>query len=142
MDDEESRSGSGQGTGSTPPLSVLLRSLPTGQPLGLGQLLAVFGARAHGGALLILGLPDTLPLPIPSMSAVLGIPLVIVAAHLALFGDRGGVPQKAANLRVPDWLLARLVDDVPPLLTRAERLSQDRWIGLARQERLLGLVCL
>ena len=31
---------------------------------------------------------------------------------------------------------------MPPLLTRAERLSQDRWIGLARQERLLGLVCL
>lgn len=64
--------------------SRLIRDLASSNAgqVSLGALLTALGSRAHGIALVLLALPDTLPLPIPSTSTVLGIPLVLIAAHL------------------------------------------------------------
>jgi hypothetical protein len=123
-------------------LTEVLRDLPGDQAVSLGAILSATGSRAHGVALLLLSLPEALPLPLPSASAILGVPLVIISAHLALFGEAGPLPQRLRTQTVPSWFVALLRERVAPLLGRAERLSRPRWSDLARQERFLGLVCL
>lgn len=122
-------------------LYCVLRSLPDGRPLTLGDLLEATGSRAHGVALLLLSLPEALPLPVPSASAVLGVPLVLISAHLVLFGERATLPRRLRARTLPAWLLGLLRERVAPVLARAERLSRARWMPLARGDRLLGVVC-
>ena len=124
------------------PLARALRDLPEGRAVTLGGLLAATGPREHGAALLLLSLPEALPLPLPSASAILGVPLVLISAHLALFGEAGALPRRLGEQPLPPRLLAALRGHVAPLLARAERLSHARWLRLAEQERLLGLICL
>lgn len=124
------------------PLSCVLRSLPEAEGLALGDLLAGMGSRAHGVSLLLLALPEAIPLPVPSASAVLGVPLVAVAAHLAVFGEGPGLPRRVARWRVPAPVLGLLRRRVASALERAERLSHPRWAGVAGRERAIGVVCL
>lgn len=124
------------------PLSRVLRALPEGEGSTLGDLLSGMGSRAHGVSLLLLALPEAIPLPVPSASAVLGVPLVAVAAHLTVFGEGPGLPGRAARWRVPARVLALLRRRVAPALERAERLSRPRWTGVAGRERPIGAVCL
>lgn len=123
-------------------LAGVLRDLPDGQAVALGDMLAATGTRTHGAALLLLSLPEALPLPLPSASAILGIPLVIVSAHLALFGEAGALPRRLRARILPPWLVGALRGRIADIIGRAEGLSRRRWLPLARSERLLGLVCL
>jgi hypothetical protein len=79
----------------------VLEDLPRGRSVTLGETLEAAGTRAHGCALLLLALPDTLPLPLPSLSAVLALPLLAITAHLAFFGGSGGLPRASAAWRCP-----------------------------------------
>jgi hypothetical protein len=124
------------------PLTRVLRDLPEGRTVTLGGLLSAIGPREHGAALLFLSLPEALPAPLPSVSVILGMPLVLISAYLALFGEAGALPQRLCDQPLPPRLLAALRGRVAPLLDRAERLSHSRWPRLAEQEWLLGLVCL
>jgi hypothetical protein len=122
-------------------LTRVLRDLPEGQDVTLGGLLAATGSRAHGVALFLLSLPEALPLPLPSASAILGVPLVVISAHLMLFGETAALPRRLREQVLPKWLVGLLHGRVAPLLGQAERLSSPRWLRLAGRERLLGVVC-
>lgn len=124
------------------PLSEVLEDLPHGRSVTLGETLDAVGTRAHGCALLLLALPDTLPLPVPSLSVVLALPLLAITAHLAVFGGSGGLPGRLGGVLLPMGLVGALRVRVAPLLRRAERLSHPRWTPLAGPERALALVCL
>lgn len=123
-------------------LSDVLRRLPRGRAVTLGDTLGSMGARAHGCALLLLALPDAMPLPLPSLSAVLAVPLILITVHLAAFGAGRGLPPRLDGMALPVAIVGTLRDHVAPLLRRAERLSHPRWQALACNERLLALVCL
>lgn len=124
------------------PLSEVLGELPPGRAVTIAETLEAVGPRAHGCALLVLALPDAVPLPIPSLSAVLAVPLLILTLHLAAFGGHRGLPARVGGIALPTRLVAMLRERVAPLLQRAERLSHPRWEPLAGHERLLALVCL
>lgn len=126
----------------TQSLSQLFQDLPAGRPLTLGEILAAFGSRAHGCALLLLAIPEALPLPIPSMSGILGVPLVAVSAHLALFGETSALPQIVRGRQLPPRLVDVLRFRIAPIFQRAERLSRPRWPEIADWVRFLGLICL
>lgn len=123
-------------------LTRALEVLPRGRPVTLGDLLDETGSGAHGGALLLLSLPEALPLPLPSLSAVLGVPLVAISAHLAFSGEAETLPRWLGDRVLPPRLLSVLQTGVAPILGRAERLSHPRWLPLARRQRLLGVACL
>ncbi len=123
-------------------LTKLLQSLPDGKDLALGGLLETFGSRAHGTALLLLSLPDSIPLPVPSVGAIVGLPLALISAHLAIFGETGGLPRRAVEWRLPARGVALIKRYVVPVIARAERLSRPRLGVLAGRQRLIGLVCL
>jgi hypothetical protein len=45
----------------------------------LGDLVRQSGSRTHGLALLLFALPEALPIPVPSISIVLAIPLILIS---------------------------------------------------------------
>jgi hypothetical protein len=124
--------------------AAILRRLAAGPDASVpvAAIVAAAGSRIHGLALLVFVLPETLPLPLPSASSILGIPLVLISAHLMLFGDRGRLPARVERMRVPRSAIATLVRYAAPVLDRLERLTRPRAEAIAARERLIGLVCL
>lgn len=135
--------GSQEGSEATPASAILrdLDSATTG-PVPLGTMLGAMGSRAHGVALLLLALPDTLPLPIPSTSTVLGIPLVLIAGHLVVYGEGFGLPTRAQQFKISRVLIHGMARYAAPALQFLERFSRPRLMGLLRSGRFLGLACL
>jgi hypothetical protein len=125
-------------------LSTVLRGLAASQETSIpfGSMIDALGARAHGVALLILVLPEAIPLPIPSAGAVLGVPLILVAAHLVVFGEHAGIPQRVRDINMPVSALRAVVKYLGPVLDFLENLARPRLLMLARSERISGAVCL
>ena len=122
--------------------AALLESLGNqaraGTEVTLGSALDQAGARMHGVAILLFALPDSIPLPIPSAGAILGVPLMIISAHLALYGERGSLPRRARRIRLP----LRMIRFLAVPLRWAESRSYERLPIFAKRERLVGVVCL
>ena len=123
-------------------LSNLMLALPDGEDLALGRLLEMFGTRAHGTALLLLSLPDSIPLPVPSVGAILGIPLAVISVHLAVFGDGGRLPRRLDAWRLPARSVGMMKRYVVPVIATAERASRPRLGVVAERQRFVGVVCL
>jgi hypothetical protein len=131
-----------QQAGETAAVAEVLRGLPEGEPMALGELLGRFGSRAHGVALFLLALPDAVPLPIPSVSAILGIPLALISGHLVLFGEKATLPRRIRSWTVPAAVTGALRRYMPPVFDRIGHLSYPRLRPVARRERAIGAVCL
>jgi hypothetical protein len=126
------------------PLSQTFRELDAqaGDKFSLGAITAAAGSRMHGLALLVLALPDAIPVPVPSLSAVLGIPLVIVSAHLAIYGEESSLPERAQKVEIPHGVIHFLAHRVSPILAAIEKLCRPRLAGVVARQRVLGLVSL
>jgi hypothetical protein len=95
-------------------------------------------SRAHGFALLVFALPESLPTPIPSLSAVLGIPLLLIAAHLVLFGN-AALPASLGRTRVPVAAIRAVTRVALPALRWIETWSHPRWPAIGEQTRIPGI---
>jgi hypothetical protein len=113
----------------------------SGEAVSLGDALDYSGARIHGAAILLMSLPESIPLPIPSVGAILGIPLIITSAHLTVFGEGSNLPDRARRIRIPPRMIALMARLLTGPLARAERLSHTRLAAFSRRERLIGAVC-
>jgi hypothetical protein len=124
--------------------SQVIEALAAGEAdrIPLSAVVAAAGSRVHGLALLIFVLPEVPPLPVPSISTVLGVPLIIISAHLALFGEGALLPRRLLTATLPRRVLDAAARYLAPALRWVERASRPRLHWLARQERLVGLVCL
>lgn len=123
-------------------LEGLPRTLPTGA-IHLRQLLDALGDRSMASALLLLTVPQVLPIPL-LISNLLALPIVAVAVQIML-GQR--------SLWLPNWLLDKPVgrerleqicEKVVPPLRRVERLIRPRYANIWARDggRLLGLACI
>jgi hypothetical protein len=126
------------------PTSTILTSFAKAddERITLGDVLQKAGSRAHGLALFIFVLPEAIPLPTPSLSTFLAIPLVLIAAHLTIFGEGRGIPNRLRARTIPPSVLRKIAQYVVPILKYVERLSRPRLHALVEYERLLGFVCL
>jgi hypothetical protein len=106
------------------------------------DVVAAAGSRVHGIALFLFVLPETLPLPLPSASGILGIPLLIISAHLAIFGEAASLPERVLNLKIPRAVFVAISRYVGPVLAWLEKLSRPRWGFFVREERAMGVLCL
>ena len=126
-------------------LSAMLRALAddtTRERVAIGDLLESLGDRALAALLFVFAFPNVLPMP-PGTSALLGAPLVFLAAQLAI-GRRPWLPAVIAKRSMRHADFALLVRRITPWLARAERLLKPRWSALAcpPMEYLIGVVCL
>jgi len=127
----------------SPRFSQVLQSLADldQEKVEFTTVVAAMGTRVHATALLVLALPETVPLPLPSASAIPGIPLLLIAGHLALFGENSGLPQRIRNLAIPTRIFQLLLRYLGPALRVLERVSRPRWPAVAERERVFGVVC-
>jgi hypothetical protein len=106
------------------------------------KLVAAMGLRAHGILLVLFALPDAIPLPIPSVSAIVGVPLVLIAGHLVIFGEDSGLPKRVLERKIPTSVLRFAAGYGAPILRFLEFFTRPRWHAVLERERLIGLVCL
>src|SRR4051812_44306620 len=111
------------GMAPTDSLSDLLRGLAEGPPgrVSLAEMVGHFGPRAFGAMLFAFSAPNLLPMP-PGTSAVLGLPLVLLAPQLMLGRKSPWLPRFVAGRTVDREALRRGFGKVIPWLERLERL--------------------
>ncbi len=127
--------------------SVVLREFletETSERISLGALRDALGDRGFGVLLLIFALPNLVPLNIPLLSAVLGLPLVLLAAQLTYGRPRPWFPDWLKNRSFPREGFKAVVMRTLPALERAERLLRPRLTGLLSWpgERVVGGIVL
>jgi hypothetical protein len=127
--------------------SHLLRDFVTSHSeprISLGALRDALGDRGFGVLLFIFALPNLVPVNIPLLSAVLGLPLVLLAAQLTYGRHKPWFPRWLTRQSFPREGFANVVLRSLPYLEGAERLLRPRltvllsWTG----ERLIGLAIL
>lgn len=126
-------------------LSIILNDLAHDESrdrIVVSELLTALGDRALAALLLLFSVPNVLPVP-PGTSAILGAPLVFLAAQLAL-GRRPWLPKAIARQSMARSDFAALIARLEPWIARAEKLLRPRATRLALppMEYLVGLVCL
>jgi hypothetical protein len=95
--------------------------------LTIGELVEALGDRGPGLLIAVLALPNVLPLYLPGLSAVFGLPLVFVALQLVLGRHRLWLPQAVLRRSIARPLVARMTARIAPWLTRLERALKPRW---------------
>ena len=126
-------------------LSDVLQGM-AGEPgrdrVSVRDLIDALGDRALGALMFLFAFPNVLPVP-PGTSAVLGAPLVFLAAQLT-FGRRPWLPQVVSRRSMAHADFAQLVRRIAPWLQRGERMLRPRlsWLARPPMEYLLGAVCL
>lgn len=128
-----------------PPLSALLQGLaqqPGHERIAVRDLIDALGERALGALLFLFAVPNVLPVP-PGTSAVLGLPLVVLAAQLML-GRRPWLPAVLAGRSISQADFAATVQRILPWVQRGERLLRPRlaWLVQPPLEYAIGAVCL
>ncbi len=116
-----------------------------GERASIGEIMGGLGARAHGLALLLFAAPNLTPGPsMPGFSTVLAVPLVIVAAQMALGLNALWLPGFIARRTLSRKFCASFVDKLTPIVVRIDRVLRPRLHGLTTPfaQRLLGLVAL
>ncbi len=125
-------------------LSDLLRSLAesSADRVSLADVAAHFGRRAFGAALFFFALLNLLPLP-PGSTTVLGLPLLVMAAQLAIGARTPWLPRFMARWSMRRSLIDRVCRRAAPWVTRVERLTRRRatFVFGPIGDRLIGAVC-
>lgn len=108
----------------------------------LQDLLDKLGKRAYGPTLLICALPEALPLPIAGVSAIIGIPLMLISAQLCLGFARPRLPKWIGQHPVKRVKLEKIVFRGLGYLEKIERWVRPRWGFITNPvvERLLGFL--
>jgi hypothetical protein len=114
----------------------------TRERIRISDLFDALGDRAIGALMFVFAVPNVVPVP-PGVSAVLGTPLIFLAAQL-MTGRPPWLPGVVARRSLSRDDFARLMDRVLPWLMRGEKLLRPRlgvWVR-PPVEYLVGAVCL
>ncbi len=128
------------GAATGPRTSECLLPLACGnrERLAVSDILSALGDRGFGLLLLVFTLPNAIPLPAPpGLSAILALPLILVATQMMLGLERPRLPGLLQRLTFSRTLLQR----AHPHLVRLERRLRPRHAVMA-SERMLGIPCL
>jgi hypothetical protein len=126
---------------------VLLREFldaQTGTHVSLGALRDALDDRGFGVLLFVFALPNLVPISVPMMSAVLGLPLVILAVQLCYGRHKPWLPDWLTFRSFPREAFTGVTQRALPAIERIEQLLRPRltallsWTG----ERLVGVAIL
>jgi hypothetical protein len=127
--------------------SRLLRDLlkqHSGERIYLKDIIDNMGERAFAGVLFFCALPEALPLPVAGVSAIIGIPLMIVSAQLLLGFRKPWLPAWIANRSLKRKDVEKLVNKILITFEKYESVIRPRWkfVTAPLARRILGLILL
>lgn len=105
-------------------LLIALAGLP-GPRIAVSDIVAALRDRAYALLVVLLGLPNCLPMP-PPIPLVCGLVLAFVAAQMLMGRATPWLPQRLLRRSIAQADLARAVGRALPPLLRLERFSQPR----------------
>jgi hypothetical protein len=114
-----------------------------GERITVGEIIAVLRDRAFALLVVILGLPNCLPMP-PPIPLVCGLLLALVALQIMAGRAAPWLPQALLQRSVARADVDRAVSRAKPVFQRLERLSKPRMAGFDTgvAMRLMGVVLL
>lgn len=125
--------------------SDVLEQLGQGEAekLSLREMIEAFGERGFGAVILMLALMALFPWP-PGGKAVFSVPIILIAAELALQRDRVWLPRWLLKLSVSRAAYRTAVEKVLSRLRRVERLTRPRWPALTGEaaDVGIGVICI
>lgn len=104
----------------------------------MADIVAVLRDRAFALLVVLLGLPNCLPMP-PPIPLICGLLLALVAAQIAAGWSTPWLPQALLRRSIPQAAVARAVRRALPVLQRLERWSQPR-IGVLEKPLALRAI--
>lgn len=109
-----------------------------GDSIALGDLARLLGDRAFGMLFLLLTLPNVIPMP--GLSTVTGVPMILLGAQLATGGRTPWLPRRLAALTIDREALLAALHNIRPRIARIERHMRPRigWMTRGPVERLVG----
>ncbi len=128
-----------------PPISAVLHDLASGpdERIEVGRILEAFGERALGALAFVFAAPLALPMP-PGVSAVVGAPLLFVAAQMLLGRPRLWLPRSVSARSLSRGQFQAVEARARPFLRRIERSLRPRltFLFTPTSERLTGAAAL
>jgi hypothetical protein len=120
---------------------VALADGAKGERVSFGEMIDAFAARAYGPLIVLFAAPNILPVALPGISAVLGAPLILLTAQMAIGMQRPWLPGLLRRRSLAREDFSRLVGKIAPRLHRVERMSRPRLLPLTGPvgQRLIGL---
>lgn len=111
-----------------------------GTRIALGDVMGVLGDRAFGMLLLILSIPNILP--VPGLSIVTGVPMILIGAQMAVGRPGPWLPRRMAAVTLERDTFLAVMRRAQPWAARVEHHLCERLPAFAgiTAERLLGLV--
>ncbi|HEV2554717.1 MULTISPECIES: exopolysaccharide biosynthesis protein [unclassified Bosea (in: a-proteobacteria)] len=119
-----------------------LAALP-GDRIAIGSIVAALKDRAYALLVVLLGLPNCLPMP-PPIPLVCGLVLIFVAIQMLTGRVIPWLPPALLSRSIGKPVLTRAVDRAVPLLVRLERISRPRLTVLGSRYAIpvIGLLIL
>ncbi|MCC7427860.1 MAG: exopolysaccharide biosynthesis protein [Alphaproteobacteria bacterium] len=111
------------------------------QRITLGDMIHAFGERGYGLLVILFAIPNLLPIYIPGLSPIFGVPLLIVCLQLALGWPEPRLPGILTRRSMRRADLEMIVAKATPWILRVERFIRPRPSLLTTRtaERLIGL---
>lgn len=121
----------------------ILRTWPA-ERVTFGELIEALGPRGYGALIMLLALPNLLPFWVPFLSPLVGVPMFIVCAQLALGRPSPRLPDVVARRAMRGAALLAMIEKASPWLRRVERLVRPRpsIVTSRTGERLIGAWCM
>jgi hypothetical protein len=96
------------------------------KPLTLGLIVEVTGERAFGVLMAFLCLPFLTPIPLPGLSIVFGVALLLLGGQVAMRKHRPWLPARMMKLRLPPKFGPRLIGFVAKIFGPLEKIIRPR----------------
>ena len=116
---------------------------PSRETIAFADVRYAMGDRAFGALLFVFAVPNALPVSVPGVSTVLGLPLLFLSVQLILGFRVPWLPKSMMARSVRRTSFARAMNVAVPWIRRAERLLRPRlqWLASRGFDRVVGLVC-
>ena len=96
----------------------------------MGQMLIHFGRRSYGLIMLALALPNTIPIYIPGLSLICGLPIFLLGYQILRRQPHPTLPAFVQEKSILRGDLVRVIERTLPSLKRVESFLRPRWLEL------------
>jgi hypothetical protein len=115
----------------------------TSQEMTIRELRDALSGRIYGVLLLVLALPNLVPFPMPGLSAITGLPLLLLTIQLVMNMQTPWFPKAVLDRSIKTDHLHKVCSHAFPYLQKLERFIMPRLLWLVRYptDRVIAIIC-